>query len=88
MIRREYLLGQLDPTASALAIDDLRDWPGERIAHVALLSRAWELRHTVRGWDAMYVALAEAIDAPLITTDDRLAVATGPTCRIEVVPAG
>jgi predicted nucleic acid-binding protein len=46
--------------------------------------RAWELRATVRGWDAMYVALAEVLDAALITTDRRLAAATGPRCRIDL----
>ena len=60
-------------------------WPGERFGHRPLLARAWELRDTVRGWDAMYVALAEALDAVLVTTDDRLAATTGPTCTIERV---
>ena len=41
---------------------------------------------TVRGWDAMYVALAEALGAVLLTTDRRFAAASGPTCRIETVP--
>jgi len=36
----------------------------------------------------MYVALAEALGAVLVTTDRRLAAATGPTCPIEVVPVG
>ncbi|MEJ7757390.1 MAG: hypothetical protein WKF83_14760 [Nocardioidaceae bacterium] len=62
-------------------------WPGERFGHRLLLSRAWQLRDTVRGWDAMYVALAEALDAVLVTTDGRLAAASGPTCRIEAVTA-
>jgi predicted nucleic acid-binding protein len=85
VVRRELMVGQLDPTAAELAIQDLRAWPGERFSHRLLLSRAWELRETVRGWDAMYVALAEALDATLITTDRRLASATGPTCPIEVI---
>ena len=67
------------------AVEDLEAWPGERFGHRLLLSRAWQLRDTVRGWDAMYVALAEALDAVLVTTDRRLAAATGPTCRIEVI---
>jgi predicted nucleic acid-binding protein len=50
-----------------------------------LLARAWELRDSVRGWDARYVALAEALYAVRLTTDRRLAVARGPTCLIEVV---
>ncbi len=66
-------------------IEDLRDWPGERFGHRDLLKRAWELRDTVRAWDAMYVALAEALGAVVITTDQRLAGATGATCAIEMV---
>jgi predicted nucleic acid-binding protein len=85
IIRRELMRGQLDRTTAALAIDDLQDWPGERFGHRLLLPRAWELRNSVRGWEAMYVALAEALDATLVTTDRRLARATGPTCRIETL---
>jgi predicted nucleic acid-binding protein len=79
-LRRFALLGRLDHTASRQAVEDLRDWPGERYGHRPLLDRAWELRHTVRGWDAMYVALAEALDAPLLTRDQRLVQAEGPRC--------
>jgi predicted nucleic acid-binding protein len=85
VIRRDFLRGYLDRTAAHLAIEELRDWPGERFGHRPLLERAWELRSTVRGWDAMYVALAEAFDAPLLTTDARLAHASGPRCTIEVL---
>ena len=52
-----------------------------------LLERIWELRDSVRGWDAPYVALAEVLDATLITLDARLARANGPRCPIEVVTA-
>lgn len=85
VIRREHLLARLDATAAAQAVDDLRAWPGERYGHRPLLSRAWELRASVRSWDALYVALAEALGTTLLTTDARLAAAHGPTCRIEVV---
>jgi predicted nucleic acid-binding protein len=85
VVRREHRLGRLDPTAASQAVQDLADWPGERFGHRLLLARAWQLRATVRGWDAMYVALAEAFDAVLLTKDGRLARAPGPTCRIEVV---
>lgn len=85
VIRREHLLGRLDRTEAAQAVEDLEAWPGERFGHRLLLPRAWELRDTVRGWDAMYVALAEALDSVLLTTDRRLAAATGPTCRIETI---
>jgi len=84
VLRREHRLGQLDGTAAALAVENLEAWPGERFAHRLLLARAWDLRDAVRGWDAMYVALAEALGAALITTDRRLAAARGPACRIEL----
>lgn len=85
VIRREFLFGRLDRTAAFQAVEDLRDWPGERFGHRDLLDRAWELRANVRGWDAMYVALAEALQSVLITTDARLARATGLRCSIEVL---
>jgi predicted nucleic acid-binding protein len=75
----------LDRTAATQAIEDLEAWPGERFGHRLLLARAWELRDAVRGADAMYVALAEALDAVLVTMDRRLAAATGPACRIEAI---
>lgn len=85
VIRRHHLDGALDATAARQAVDDLRDWPGERFGHRLLLDRAWELRDTVRSWDALYVGLAEILEATLLTTDARLARAPGPRCEIEVV---
>jgi predicted nucleic acid-binding protein len=85
VIRRDHQLGRLDQTAAAQAVEDLRDWPGERFGHQPLLDRIWDLRATVRAWDAAYVALAEALGAVLLTLDDRLAAAPGPRCRIDVV---
>lgn len=84
MIQTHHRLGRLDPTASAQAVDDLRSWPGERWSHRPLLDRAWGLRANVRGHDALYVALAEALDATLVTLDGRLASAPGVRCRIDV----
>ncbi len=85
VLRREHRRGRLDRTEATQAVEDLDAWPGERFGHRLLLDRAWQLRDTVRGWDAMYVALAEALAATLITTDRRLAAATGPLCEIEVI---
>lgn len=84
-LRRERLRGRLDRTEADQAIEDLQAWPGERFGHRLLLPRAWQLRKTVRGWDAVYVALAEAFDAVLLTTDRRLAAAPGPRCVIEAL---
>jgi predicted nucleic acid-binding protein len=87
IVRRDSMLGRLDPTAALQAIEDLRDWPGERFGHRSLLERAWELRRNVRTWDALYVALAEALDAPLITLDQRLGGVEGLACPVEVLAA-
>lgn len=84
VIRAHHLAGRIDETAASQAVEDLRDWPGERYSHRPLLARAWELRHSVRGWDAMYVALAEAFQATFLTMDARLGAADGPRCAIEV----
>ena len=83
-IRRDFQRGLLDRTAARQAVSGLGAWPAKRFGHQLMLGRAWELRDTVRGWDAMYVALAEILDAVLVTTDVRLARAVGPTCRIEL----
>lgn len=85
VIRRDHLLGRLDSTAAAQAVEDLRDWPGERFGHQPLVGRVWELRGSLRTWDAFYVALAEVLQATLITSDSRLARAPGPRCPIDVV---
>lgn len=85
VIRAHYFRGNLDGTAASQAVADLREWPGERIGHRWLIDRAWELRDSVRGWDAFYVAVAEAFDAVLVTLDGRLARAPGMRCRVEVL---
>ena len=85
VIRRDYLLGRLDATAAGQAVEDLRDWPGELFGHQPLLGRVWELKGAVRAWDAFYVALAEVMQATLVTSDARLATAAGPRCEIEVL---
>jgi predicted nucleic acid-binding protein len=86
IIRRDLMLGKLDGTAASLAVGELAAWPGERFGHLALIGRAWELRASVRTWDALYVALAEALDAPLLTLDGRLARAPGVRCQIVHLP--
>ncbi len=83
VVRRAYLRGELDGTAADQAIDDLGSWPAARVDHRPLLERAWELRHSLSAPDALYVALAEALDVPLLTLDKRLARAGEPHCPVE-----
>lgn len=67
------------------ALDDLSDLALTRYPHDVLLGRMWELRDNLTAYDAAYVALAEALDAPLVTCDAKLASAPGHRARIEAV---
>ena len=64
---------------------DLADFPIQRYPHDFLLPRIWELRTTLTAYDAAYVALAEALDTPLLTRDRRLTNAAGVRARIELI---
>jgi predicted nucleic acid-binding protein len=77
--------GRLDESAAIVALDNLADLPAERHNHEPFLHRVWELRHNLTAYDAVYIALAEALDAPLITCDVRLARAPLTTVTIEVM---
>ena len=66
----------------------LRQWARlgvRRYSAVGLLERVWALRENLTAYDATYVALAEALDCPLLTTDARLGRAPGPRCPVTVV---
>jgi predicted nucleic acid-binding protein len=67
------------------AVADLLDLPVTVYPTAPLLRRVWELRGNVSAYDACYLALAEALDAVLLTADARLAAAPGLRCRVEVV---
>ena len=58
---------------------------GDRVGVSGLLGRIWELRDNLSANDATHVAVAEALEAPLVTADGRLARAPGPRCTITVV---
>ena len=84
-LRRLVRMGEVRPNRAREAIEDLTGLNIRRHSHVDLLTRAWALRDNVTAYDAMYVALAEAIDATLVTCDGPLAAAPGHAARIEVV---
>ena len=70
----------LDPRDADEARRDLLLLPLELFPVAPLADRVWDLRRTVSSYDAWYIALAEAIDAPLATLDRRLRRASGPRC--------
>jgi predicted nucleic acid-binding protein len=84
-LRRLARTGQVSAARAAEAIADLADFDLHRHPHLDLLSRAWRLRDNITAYDAMYVALAEALDAPIITCDRPLANAPGHRAHIEVI---
>ncbi len=85
VVRRYAASGEIDGERGRMALADLADLPLRRYPHDLLLPRIWELRANLTAYDAAYVALAEALDAPLLTRDKRLAAAPGHTARIELV---
>ena len=85
VMRRRVALEQIGPKSAAMALGILADLPIHRHPHQFLLGRVWELRHNFSAYDAVYVALAELLDEPLITHDKRLANAAGHQARIELV---
>jgi predicted nucleic acid-binding protein len=87
VLRRQQLAGRLEPVEATLAHNDLLDLPLQPWPYDAVASRAWELRGTLTAYDASYVALAELLDADLVTLDHRLAGASGPRCTIRTPPA-
>lgn len=84
-LRRYALAGRIDPAHGRAAMEIMAGLPLRRYPHDVLLPRVWELRSNLTAYDAAYVALAEALDAPLLTRDKRLAAAPGHLARIELV---
>ena len=84
-LRRLVRAGEVSRDRAAQAIADLADLDLHRHPHLDLLTRAWKLRENVTAYDAMYVALAEALDAPIVTCDMPLARAAGHRARIEAI---
>lgn len=86
VIRRAELAGHLKSESAHAAFLDLSDTPVQYWEHSVLGGRIWELRRAVTAYDASYVAVAEAIDAPLMTLDARLAAAPGTRCHFRTPP--
>jgi predicted nucleic acid-binding protein len=84
-LRRLVRAGDVTPKRAAEALEDLEGLDVHRHSHIDLLGRAWALRNNITAYDAMYVALAEAIGAPVITCDGPLGTAPGHRARIEVI---
>lgn len=81
MARGNHGLEQMVPRA----LTHLAGFPIRRMPLPPLLDRMWELRHNITAYDAAYVALAERLEAVLVTCDARLATASGPNCTFDQI---
>jgi predicted nucleic acid-binding protein len=84
VLRRYVARGELTEPRGRQALDVLAVFPLTRYAHEPLLGRIWELRERLTAYDAAYVALAEALDATLLTRDQRLARVTGIRATVQL----
>ena len=84
VLRRAVLSGLVGRDVAALAHDDLVQLPVTVFPFEPLAARVWELHPSVTSYDAACVALAEALDVPVVTLDRRLARASGPTCEFRL----
>lgn len=84
-LRAQVLRREVTAVDASRAIDVWGRLGIERVGVRGMLGRIWELRDNLSAYDATYVAVAEAMEAPLVTADARLARAPGPRCTVTVV---
>ena len=82
VLRRRQLMGDLESVEATLAHNDLLALPVQLWPYPAISERTWELRGSLTTYDASYVALAELLNASVVTLDTRLAGANGPRCPV------
>ena len=83
---RRYSLGdKLDPARAQTALEDFAAFRMIRYPHTFFLSRIWQLRLNVTAYDAVYLALAERLKAPLLTRDAALTRSSGHRAQIELI---
>ena len=85
VLRRYVGRGDMGAHRGAQALDDLRSFPITRYEHEPFLPRIWSLRENLTAYDAAYVALAEGLDATLLTRDGRLAQAVDGLVSVEIM---
>jgi predicted nucleic acid-binding protein len=85
VLRKHVAKGLMSDVRGHEALLDLLDLPLVRYPHDFLLPRAWELRKNLTAYDAVYVALAEALAVPLVTCDANIANAPGHRARVDVI---
>ncbi len=87
MVRGKVLGGKLGLARAEEAVDTLPSLVIDEVGVPMLLDRMWQLRGNVTSYDAAYVAAAELMACPLVTSDGRLAKASGIRCEIRLLAA-
>jgi predicted nucleic acid-binding protein len=85
VLRRHEARRQMEPSRCREALDDLTNLRLLRYPHDFLLPRVWELRNNLSAYDALYVSLAEFLNASLVTRDRRLANASGHRAQVDLI---
>ena len=85
VLRCYWLARDIEEDRARAALADLADFPVRRYPHTFALSRLWVLRANLTAYDAAYVALAESLDASLVTCDAKLARTKGHGARILLI---
>jgi predicted nucleic acid-binding protein len=84
-LRRYLRIGEITPERAAICVEALGQLDVLRYRHADFVPRVWALRDNLTSYDAAYIALAEALDAPLLTLDARLAAAPGHRAEVRLV---
>ena len=85
VLRRLVLTGALAESQALQALVTASQLGLRRYPTRILWPRAWELRTNLSAYDALYVALAEQLEASLLTADARIARAPGLRCNVELI---
>jgi predicted nucleic acid-binding protein len=88
LLRRHVLTGVASLARARIALETFLALSIERYPHARLLPRAFELRDNATFYDALYLALAEVLEAPLLTRDRRLARIPGVAAQVQLVANG
>ncbi|MCO1575051.1 type II toxin-antitoxin system VapC family toxin [Crossiella sp. SN42] len=85
-VRKHARSGLISAEMGETVLSSVAHLVDHRYPHTGPIGQlAWQLRHSVSYYDALYVALAAALDVPLLTADAKLANAHGLPCKVEVV---
>ena len=87
-LRGLALRGEMSVARASASLDDLVKLPIQRFPHTVLISRAFAFRSNVTVYDGIYLALAEALDVPLVSCDTALRNVPGCMATVEILPAG